>query len=216
MLLQSFLLLAYVTAIRFKLEPSNSAFIGRGTCLTYRIPEKQIVSAQLTAEPSDYHSISVHIYGRDGSQPISLRDLSSETPVSFLSIDKQNEYDVCFRATTKPRVPGQQPPPSPPPANILYTVGVTLSYVPDSFDKLAAEEKWKPAEADFIVSEQRMHQVADELSTFLKSEERLRDVNESILERVTWLSLISILSLVAIGVWQIYYLKRYFRTKKLI
>lgn len=212
-------LLAPAKAIKFVLEPSKSAYVGRGECVTYRIPGNQLVTGKLmTGQPhgNEHYSIGAYIYGRDGSQPISLRDLTVDTPFSFLTTDKQNEYDVCFRAVPKPKgMPGQ--PHNPIPPNLEFVVGVQLSYIPDTFDeKTAAEVKLRPVEGDFIISEEKMRQVAAEMSSYLRSEEKLRDVNESTLEMVTWLSIISMVGLIAIGGYQVYYLKGYFRTKKLI
>jgi len=44
----------------------------------------------------------------------------------------------------------------------------------------------------------------------------LRNTNESTNERVQWFSLWSIAFLVCLGLWQIYYLRKFFQTKKLI
>lgn len=206
------------SALYFILDPSKSAYIGPGQCVTHRIPGKNLVSGHFVAPESKYHDIGAYIISRTGSQPISLRRLSvGKTHFSFLTVDAHNEYDVCFRAVPKPRQPTpNEPVPPPPPADLEYKVGISLTYVPDTFGDQQALEAAAPVERDFIVSEQQLRQAADETSAYEKSERKLRDVNESTLERVTWLSIFSILSLMAIGVWQIYYLKGYFRTKKLI
>lgn len=213
---------ASTSSFDFLLEPSKSAYVGRGECLTFRIPENHLVTGELRVDrPDDPHyQVRVLVTGRDGHQPVNLANLVGKTPFSFLSnADKQNEYDVCFRATPRPRQhqPGMPPPPPPPANTPAFRVGVSLTLAPNFFDEhLAAEYKLKPVEGDYIQSEEKMRLVAAEMGTYLKSEERLRDVNESTLEMVTWLSVASIVCMVGIGVWQVYYLKGYFRTKKLI
>ena len=47
-------------------------------------------------------------------------------------------------------------------------------------------------------------------------EEELRDTNESTADRVKWFSLLTIFVLLSLGLWQIFYLKQYFRSKKLV
>ena len=47
-------------------------------------------------------------------------------------------------------------------------------------------------------------------------EEELRDTNESTAERVTLFSFATIFMLLGLGSWQIFYLKQYFRSKKLV
>jgi hypothetical protein len=39
---------------------------------------------------------------------------------------------------------------------------------------------------------------------------------ESTNSRVAWLSIFSVVTMVAVGAWQIYYLKRYFQQKKIL
>eukprot|EP01135_Chromosphaera_perkinsii_P004804 Nk52_evm35s296 gene=Nk52_evmTU35s296 len=49
-----------------------------------------------------------------------------------------------------------------------------------------------------------------------KREEEMRDTNESTNARVLWFSILSMGCLVALGSWQVYYLKNFFQQKKLI
>ncbi len=52
---------------------------------------------------------------------------------------------------------------------------------------------------------------------FLRTREmKLRDTNESTNERVKWFALGTMGMLVALGVWQVAYLRAYFRSKHLI
>jgi hypothetical protein len=109
------------------------------------------------------------------------------------------------------------PAPPPPPADLLFRVGLSLSHSPNFFDeRLAAEYKLKPVEMDYFQSEEKIAQVASEMSSLLRSEENLRDLNESMLSMITWLPVLAMLVLVVVGGWQVYYLKGYFRNKKLI
>merc|ERR1712142_1125181 len=47
-------------------------------------------------------------------------------------------------------------------------------------------------------------------------EEEMRDTNESTNSRVLWLSVASMLCLMALATWQVYYLRNFFKSKKLI
>ncbi|MES1916303.1 MAG: Transmembrane emp24 domain-containing protein 10 [Cercozoa sp. M6MM] len=47
-------------------------------------------------------------------------------------------------------------------------------------------------------------------------EERMRTTNESTNTRVLWFSVFSMLALGALSVWQIYFLRDFFRRKKMI
>ncbi|RLN36580.1 hypothetical protein BBJ28_00021817, partial [Nothophytophthora sp. Chile5] len=47
-------------------------------------------------------------------------------------------------------------------------------------------------------------------------EAAMRDTNESTNSRVLWFSFFSIVVLLGMGVWQVLYLKKFFKSKKLI
>lgn len=87
--------------------------------------------------------------------------------------------------------------------------------------------KLKPIESEFYQLEDVIRRIADELGTSVKNEEIVRDTNgkeggfgecclESTLVRVIWFSVFSLVGLVGLGVWQLFYLKRFFKNKKLI
>lgn len=59
-------------------------------------------------------------------------------------------------------------------------------------------------------------EVVDELTYLKRRETRLRDTNESTLNRVKWFSSMTACVLVVLGLWQIAYLRSYFKSKALI
>ena len=59
-------------------------------------------------------------------------------------------------------------------------------------------------------------EIVDELNYLKRREARMRDTNESTNERVWWFSILTISTLVSLGIWQIIYLRQYFRRKHLI
>eukprot|EP01089_Gocevia_fonbrunei_P011169 TRINITY_DN242_c0_g1_i1.p1 TRINITY_DN242_c0_g1~~TRINITY_DN242_c0_g1_i1.p1 ORF type:complete len:207 (-),score=30.80 TRINITY_DN242_c0_g1_i1:55-675(-) len=58
--------------------------------------------------------------------------------------------------------------------------------------------------------------ILNEIRYMRKREERMRNTNESTNTRVAWLSVFSIVVLVALGVFQIFYLKRFFKSKRIV
>lgn len=59
-------------------------------------------------------------------------------------------------------------------------------------------------------------EVVEEMDYLRTREMKLRDTNESTNERVKWFSLGTMGVLVALGGWQVVYLRAYFRSKHLI
>jgi len=74
----------------------------------------------------------------------------------------------------------------------------------------------KPVEAELRRLSEVANEIADEMDYLRTREMGLRDTNESTNERVKWFALGTMGMLVALGVWQVVYLRAYFRSKHLI
>lgn len=71
-------------------------------------------------------------------------------------------------------------------------------------------------EADLKRLSEVAAEVAEEMDFLRDREMRLRDTNESTNERVKWFAIGTMGVLVGLGVWQVVYLRAYFRSKHLI
>lgn len=81
---------------------------------------------------------------------------------------------------------------------------------------IQASDKLKPVEAELRRISETAKEIVDEMDYLRSREMKLRDTNESTNERVKWFAFLSMGLLVALGVWQIVYLRAYFRSKHLI
>ena len=84
------------------------------------------------------------------------------------------------------------------------------------WNKISANEKLKPIEVELRRVEEITDEIVDELTYLKNREERLRDTNESTNRRVRNFSILVIIVLSSLGVWQVNYLKNYFKTKHII
>ncbi|AOW28632.1 endoplasmic reticulum vesicle protein 25 [Candida albicans P57072] len=84
------------------------------------------------------------------------------------------------------------------------------------WNALQASEKLKPVEVELKRIESITEEIVEELRYLKAREERMRDTNESTNSRVKWFSIVVIASLVGFGVWQIQYLRHYFKVKHII
>jgi p24 family protein delta-1 len=82
--------------------------------------------------------------------------------------------------------------------------------------RIEKAEKLKPIELELRMIEQMLKGIVDEMEYLKEREIRMRDTNESTNERVASLSLLSMALLIGSGLWQIYYLRRFFQSKKLM
>lgn len=76
---------------------------------------------------------------------------------------------------------------------------------------IQAAEKLKPVELELRRIEELTAEIVHEMEYLRRREQKLRDTNESTNERVKWFAFMTLGTLAALGVWQIVYLRAYFR-----
>ena len=81
---------------------------------------------------------------------------------------------------------------------------------------IQAAEKLKPVETELRRIEELVAEIVNEMEYLRLREQKLRDTNESTNSRVKWFGFATTFLLIALWVWQIMYLRAYFRSKHLI
>lgn len=76
---------------------------------------------------------------------------------------------------------------------------------------IQATEKLKPVEADLRRMEEMVAEIVTEMDYLRTREQKLRDTNESTNNRVKWFGFGTTFLLIALWVWQVLYLRAYFR-----
>lgn len=74
-----------------------------------------------------------------------------------------------------------------------------------------ATEKLKPVETELRRIEEMLAEIVSEMDYLRTREQKLRDTNESTNNRVKWFAFSTMGMLVALGAWQVIYLRAYFR-----
>jgi hypothetical protein len=74
-----------------------------------------------------------------------------------------------------------------------------------------ANEKLKPVETELRRMEEMVAEIVAEMDYLRTREQKLRDTNESTNTRVKWFAFGTMGMLVALGAWQVVYLRAYFR-----
>jgi hypothetical protein len=81
---------------------------------------------------------------------------------------------------------------------------------------LAETSKLKPLEVELKRLEDLSEAIVQDFAYMRKREEEMRGTNESTNARVLYFSIFSMLCLLGLASWQVLYLRRYFKSKKLI
>lgn len=85
-----------------------------------------------------------------------------------------------------------------------------------TYESLGEVAKLKPLELNLKMLEDLSSSIVQDFSDMKHRAEEMRNTNESTSRRVHWFSMFSICCLFGLSVWQILYLRRYFKAKKLI
>lgn len=85
-----------------------------------------------------------------------------------------------------------------------------------NYEDLAKAEKLKPLEVELRRLEDLSKSIVDDFAYMRAREEEMRDTNESTHSRVMYFSIFSMCCLLGLATWQVLYLRRYFKSKKLI
>jgi len=138
------------------------------------------------------------------------RDVAENTFAFTTPSGPETEYEFCFTESWKQG------------AAQTYTGRRTVFFEAHLGDKhrdyeaLAKKENLKPLEIELMKLEDVVMQVEHEFRYMKEREARHRNTNESTNARVAYMSFASLIILVMLGLWQIFYLKRYFQKKKII
>ncbi|KAJ8673995.1 hypothetical protein QAD02_005257 [Eretmocerus hayati] len=85
-----------------------------------------------------------------------------------------------------------------------------------NYEGIGEVAKLKPVELELKRLEGLSEEIVTGFARMRKNEEDMRDTNEATNSRVLYFSIFSMLCLLGLATWQVFYLRRFFRAKKLI
>jgi len=126
--------------------------------------------------------------------------------------DDYDTFNICFNQ--KP-INGDDLHLQPPPLSRI-TLDVKLGVEAKSYADIAKAEHLSNMELELRRLEDLAESIVNDFAQMKQSEETHRDTNESTNERMLHFSILSMICLLLLAVWQVIYLKSYFKQKKLI
>eukprot|EP01114_Cavostelium_apophysatum_P021808 TRINITY_DN7700_c0_g1_i1.p1 TRINITY_DN7700_c0_g1~~TRINITY_DN7700_c0_g1_i1.p1 ORF type:complete len:213 (+),score=39.20 TRINITY_DN7700_c0_g1_i1:67-705(+) len=195
----------HIDAVRFEV-PNN----GVERCIKEEFTPNTLVNAKVEISPvSDQMHLSLRIFEGSPEQTVpnvvtESKEISSSQVFSFTS-QADSEYKFCFRDVPK----GGYPTPT-------RVITLNLSEKNTDLGAVAKKENLKPIEVELKKMETSVEKLRSEFTAMKEREAVHRDTNESTNSRVAWLSILSIVIVASSGAAQVYYLRTYFKSKKLI
>ncbi|XP_069501121.1 transmembrane emp24 domain-containing protein 10-like [Ambystoma mexicanum] len=124
------------------------------------------------------------------------------------STDDFDTYEVCFQRLEQAEQLEF--------TNQLVTLDIKHGVEAKNYEDLAKAEKLKPLELEVRRLEDLSESIVKDFSYMKLREEEMSDTNDSTTSRVLYFSVFSMFCLVMLGTWQVFYLRLYFKAKKLI
>merc|ERR1712147_130466 len=198
--------LQLVSGVRFFLSPGNKK------CLKEEIHKDVVVTGEFTMSPSPKHRVDILVTDSKGHTLYNKEGTGNQEEESgkfAFTTDDADVFEVCFRSIS---TGGFSNDPKFHEVSILVRKGVEAK----SYDETAKTEKLKPLEVELRRLEDLSDSIVNDLQYMKQREEEMRSTNESTNSRVLYFSIFSMLCLVALGTWQVLYLRKFFKSKKLI
>uniref|UniRef100_A0A6B2EC12 Putative emp24/gp25l/p24 family of membrane trafficking n=1 Tax=Phlebotomus kandelakii TaxID=1109342 RepID=A0A6B2EC12_9DIPT len=188
-----------VRGIMFNLLPNTQK------CLKDEMQPKQLVMGDY--EVTDLPGQKVDYVIRDSKgQTLSQKDQISKGKFTFSS-EHYEAFEICFVSKVSPHQRG-----------ITHDVYLSIKkgIETKNYEGYGEAAKLKPLEIDMKRLEDLSDSIVQDFAIMRKREEEMRDTNESTNSRVLFFSIFSMCCLLGLATWQVLYLRRYFKAKKLI
>lgn len=205
-LLCSLLFLASLAAgLKFDLEAGKPQrcirnFVAKDTLV--------VVTATVSGYKGDGMMVNMHIKDAVGNEYGRPRDVAGEQRILFTSHDN-SAFDVCFENIFSGGKYKGDP-------SRHVELDIDIGADAKDWSAIQATEKLKPVETELRRIEELVAEIVKEMDYLRSREQKLRDTNESTNNRVKWFGVGTTMLLIALWVWQILYLRAYFRSKHLI
>ncbi|PSS20469.1 hypothetical protein M430DRAFT_41777 [Amorphotheca resinae ATCC 22711] len=204
------LLLACVDALKFDMEAFSKGDKKGQRCIRNFVAKDTlvVVTAIVDGYKGDGMVLNMHIKDVVGNEYGKPKDVVGEQRMAFTS-HADAFFDVCFENyLSGTRTVSHR----------SRHVELDIDIGADAKDWLAvqATEKLKPVETELRRIEEMVGEIVAEMEYLRSREQKLRDTNESTNTRVKWFAFGTMGMLVALGAWQVVYLRAYFRSKHLI
>ncbi|VDK46735.1 unnamed protein product [Anisakis simplex] len=178
-------------SLRFFVPPNGKK------CVKEEIHKNVVVTGEYELSEGNGYTSSVHVSDSRG-HTLYNREHFAEIKGKFaFTADEYDIFEICFTTHVPPGQRGQQ-------REVMLKM------------KRGIEAKNYEALAKTEQLEDLSESIVQDFAYMRQREEEMRNTNESTNSRVLYLSIFSMMCLLGLAAWQVLYLRRYFKAKKLI
>jgi len=185
--------------LMFHLEPNSRK------CLKEEIHKGVLVTGDYDANQIPNQVVDLMVIDTKGQHFVN-RENTDVGKFAFTT-DDYDVYEICFLSRVPPSVRGQR--------HEVY-LNVKHGVEAKNYEGLGDANKLKPLEVELKRLEDLSLSIVQDFAYMRQREEEMRDTNESTNSRVLYFSIFSMCCLLGLATWQVLYLRKYFKSKKLI
>jgi len=185
--------------LMFHLEPNSRK------CLKEEIHKGVLVTGDYDAQQISNQVVDLMVIDTKGQHFVNREN--TDTGKFAFTTDDYDVYEICFLSRVPPNIRGQR--------HEVY-LNVKHGVEAKSYEGLGDANKLKPLEVELKRLEDLSLSIVQDFAYMRQREEEMRDTNESTNSRVLYFSIFSMCCLLGLATWQVLYLRKYFKSKKLI
>lgn len=185
--------------IMFHLQPNTNK------CVREEIHKDVLVSGEYEVQESPGQKVDIEVTDSKGHRLYSKEE--ADTGKFVFNTEDYDVYEICFISRVPPTQRGIQQ---------EITLNTKHGVEAKSYEALGEAAKLKPLEIELKRLEDLSESIVQDFSFMRTREEEMRDTNESTNSRVLYFSLFSLCCLIGLATWQVLYLRKFFKAKKLI
>jgi len=185
--------------IMFKLQPNAQK------CLREEIHADVLVTGKYEVQEAPAQKVTIKV--TDSKDHILYTREEATSGKFAFSTEDFDVYEICF-ASHIPQ--GQRG------INQEVTLNTKHGVEAKSYEAIGDAANLKPMEVELRRLEDLSESIVKDFAYMQKREEEMRDTNESTSSRVLYFSLFSLACLTGLATWQVLYLRKFFKAKKLI
>ncbi|XP_045594139.1 transmembrane emp24 domain-containing protein bai [Procambarus clarkii] len=185
--------------VMFHLQPNTQK------CLREEIHKDVLVSGEYDIQESPGQKVDIQVTDSKGHHLYVKEE--AESGKFMFNTEDYDVYEICFISRVPPTQRGIQQ---------EVTLKTKHGVEAKTYEALGEAAKLKPLEIELKRLEDLSESIVQDFSYMRQREEEMRDTNESTNSRVLYLSLFSLCCLIGLATWQVLYLRKFFKAKKLI
>eukprot|EP00088_Acartia_fossae_P001594 TRINITY_DN10624_c0_g1_i1.p1 TRINITY_DN10624_c0_g1~~TRINITY_DN10624_c0_g1_i1.p1 ORF type:complete len:211 (+),score=31.24 TRINITY_DN10624_c0_g1_i1:164-796(+) len=201
-ILSALFFLVGVNSLMFHLEPNARK------CLKEEVQKGVLVKGEYEFNELPGQKVGLMITDTKGHHLYNRETIEDSNKGAFaFTSDDHDIYEICFISRVPHNIRGGR-----------HEVFLKAKHGVEakSYEGLGDAAKLKPLEVELKRLEDLSESIVQDFAYMRQREEEMRDTNESTNSRVLYFSLFSMCCLLGLATWQVLYLRKFFKSKKLI